>query len=72
MAKQNQETTLDIGILDNGHVGIQLNQMVKQIVFSPEQAISLGVNLIKAGTRGESVQRMAPPAKTASGPRRVQ
>ena len=71
MAKT-QDTSLDIGILDNGHVAIQLNQMVKQIVFSPEQAISLGVNLIKAGTRGESLQRVSPPGKTSSGPRRVQ
>jgi len=70
MAKQ--ETSLDIGILETGQVAIQLNQLVKQIVFSPEQAISLGVNLIKAGTRGESVQRVQPPARTSNGPRRVQ
>ena len=72
MAKQNQETSLDIGILDNGHVALQLNQSVRQIVFSPEQAISLGVSLIKAGTRGESLQRVSPPGKTTNGPRRVQ
>ena len=72
MAKEEvgQDTALDIGVMDSGQVAIQFNQLIRQVVFSPEQAISLGVNLIKAGTRGESLQRVAPPGKTTASPRR--
>ena len=73
MAKSNNgsgETALDIGILDTGQVALQWSQLVRQMVFSPEQAIALGVSLIKAGTRGESLQRVQPPGTTAAQPRR--
>lgn len=73
MAKeQGKNTPIDIGVLDNGAVAIQFGLLVKQVVFTPEQAISFGVNLIKAGTRAESIQRVSPPGKTAQGPRRTQ
>lgn len=74
MAKQQQpkkESTCDIGLLDDGTVVIQFSELVKQMTFSPAQAIQLGVGFIQMGTRGESVQRVQPPGKTASGPRRV-
>lgn len=74
MAKEEngKETVVDIRILDTGGVALQFNSLVRQVVFSPEQSISMGVNLIKAGTRGESLQRVAPPGQTAAPPRRKQ
>lgn len=68
---ENSDTSLEIGVLDDGIVVIQFNKLIKQVNFTPEQAISLGVGLIQWGTRGESLQRVAPPAKTALGPKRV-
>ncbi len=71
--KQGESTSVNIGVLDDGTgtVIFQTNHLVKEIRFTPEQAIALGVGLIQWGTRGESLQRVGA-AGQAKGPRRLQ
>jgi hypothetical protein len=64
-------TTCDLGLLNDGTVVIQFSEPVKQMTFTPEQATGLGVGFIQMGTRGESLQRVSPPEKTAQGSRRI-
>ncbi len=66
------EGSLDLGVLDDGTVVIQFNTRIKQMIFTPAQAKAVGMGLIEMGTRGESLQRVSPPGKTAAGPRRTQ
>ncbi len=75
MAKDNikgKDSTCDLGLLEDGTVIIQFGALVKHMTFTPQQAVQLGVGFIQMGTRGESVQRVSPPGKTSTGPRRVQ
>lgn len=69
--KKKEGSTCDLGLLDDGNVVIQFGELVKQMTFTPTQAIQLGVGFIQMGTRGESIQRVQPPGKTSVGPRRV-
>lgn len=62
--------TCDIGVLDDGQVVIQFGELIKQMTFTPQQAKQLGLGLIEMGTKGESLQHVQPPAKTAAMPRR--
>ena len=70
-SKQKEANSLDLGVLDDGTVVMQFGELVKQMTFSPSQAKQLGLGLIEMGTRGESLQRISLPGKTAIGPRRV-
>lgn len=66
------KSTCDVGLLEDGTVILQFGQLVKHMTFTPEQAIGLGVGFIQMGTRGESLQRVQPPGRTAVGPGRKQ
>lgn len=63
--------TCDVGVLNDGMVVIQFGEPIQQMTFTPKQAVELGVGFIQAGTRGESLQRVSPPAQTGPGSRRV-
>lgn len=74
MAKKQQEEdpgSADVKLLNDGNVVLEFSKMLRHMVFTPEQAVGLGVALIKFGAHGESVQRVQPPGRTQQGPRRV-
>lgn len=62
----------EVKLLTDGNVVLEFGRLLKHMVFTPEQAVGLGVALIKFGAHGESFQRVQPPAQTAQGPRRKQ
>ena len=70
--KQDNPTTCDLALLDDGTVVQQFGERIKQMTFTPEQAKQIGLGFIEMGTRGESLQRVSPPGLTAMGPRRKQ
>lgn len=72
MAKQQDDSgSADVKLLKDGNVVLEFSKLLKHMVFTPQQAVGLGVALIKFGAHGESVQRMEPPGRTMQGPRRV-
>jgi hypothetical protein len=71
MAKQDDPGSADVKLLKDGNVVLEFGKTLKHMVFTPEQAVGLGVALIKFGAHGESVQRVSPPGKIAQGSRRV-
>lgn len=70
--KEKQDTSCNLAVLDDGMVVIQFDRSVRQMTFTPEQAKQIGIGFIEMGTRGESLQRVSPPAKTGTGSRKIQ
>lgn len=68
----NGPTSCNLAVLNDGQVVIQFSAAIKEVLFTPEQAKQIGLGFIEMGTRGESLQRVSPPGKTAVGPRRKQ
>lgn len=54
---QDQARPFTLVVLDDGHVALQFEKPTKDLVFTPEQAKSLGVGFIEMGTRAEYVKR---------------
>jgi hypothetical protein len=65
-AREISADSLDIGVLESGHVVIQFGSAIKQMTFTPQQAKDLGLGLIEMGTRAEAISRVQPVGKMSA------
>lgn len=71
MAKKEQDgAKFNVIATTSGHVAIQFERQLKELILTSEQAKQLGVGLIEMGTRAEYVQRFGADVHQASQPTR--